>query len=71
MRYAEAKRLKNSLVVVETDDGTAYLGVARVSRTAITVHTGFVGRPVVVPLADVTDVTYAAIHPDVTFEETA
>lgn len=65
MQYLEAKALDGLLVVVEESDGNAYIGVADVSRTSITIHTGLAGRPPVIALDDVDDVTVYDQHPDV------
>lgn len=53
------------LVVVETHDGRAFLGQPEVVKDALIVRTGLPGRPAVIPLTDVAEVTMAPFHPDV------
>lgn len=53
------------LFVVETHDGKAYLGTLEKTAEAITVYSGFVGRPPIVRADDVAAVTAAEKHPDV------
>lgn len=52
------------LMVVETEDDR-YLGTLDVKGKQVTIRTGLQGRPKVLDLADVLDVTPAAGHPDV------
>lgn len=56
------------LVVVETDDD-AFLGVAEVLDAHLIVRNGFVGRPVLIPLAEVVSISPAADHASVLDEE--
>lgn len=53
------------LFVVETHDGQAYLGTLEKTAEAITVYSGFVGRPPIVRADDVAAVIAAENHPDV------
>ena len=56
---------KGKFVVVETVDD-AYLGTLDViDRSHVMVRTGLVGRPAVVAVDDVVEITLAADHPDV------
>lgn len=52
------------LVVVETER-TRYLGTITKTDTHLTVHTGYSGRPPVIPLEDVEEIIPAHRHPDV------
>ena len=56
--------LANELVVIETYDDI-YLGVPHVHEGQVAIGTGYRGRPVVLPLEEVIDVTKAMSHPDV------
>lgn len=55
----------HGLFVVETHDGRAYLGTLEETGEAITVYSGFVGRPPILSNEDVASVTAAEDHPDV------
>jgi hypothetical protein len=57
--------LADELFVLETHDGDAYLGELLVNGDFVTVRTGFVGRPPVIPIDDVSEVVPASEHPDV------
>lgn len=65
MQYADAKPLEGHLVVVETEGGDAWIGVAQVSREGITIRTGNSGRPKIVPLDEVDEIGLAIEHADV------
>ncbi|GAC1609274.1 MAG: hypothetical protein NVS3B26_09710 [Mycobacteriales bacterium] len=57
--------LLGEFVVVETAD-TAYLGVLeRLDDHHVLVRTGFRGRPPILAVDDIVEVTLAALHPDV------
>jgi len=53
------------LHVVETDSGTAHLGVPVVAGDYLQVMTGLRGRPVVLHRDEVESITAAEGHPDV------
>ena len=55
------------LVVVQTHDDDL-LGTAQVQGDVLVVRSGYVGRPAVVPLAEVLLVTRATEHPDVEWQ---
>jgi hypothetical protein len=55
----------DGLFVLETTDGEAWLGQLSCIDGAVIVHSGFVGRPPQIPVAEVLAVTPAAEHPDV------
>ena len=48
--------------MIETDEST-YLGTAQVDGDNLVVHSGFVGRPTVLPVTEVLGVTLATDHP--------
>lgn len=52
------------LLVVETEDDH-FLGTAEVAQDCLVIRPGYVGRPLRVPLSDVTRVTLASEHEDV------
>lgn len=60
--------LTQGLFVVELEDGQAYLGEVELSDDEVTVYTGFVGRPPVLPRDEVVAIIPAAEHPDVVLE---
>ncbi len=62
MTYELARAYDGQFVVIETEDDH-YLGTITVDREAVTVHTGFVGRPPVVPVADIESIVPAEQHP--------
>lgn len=53
------------LHVVETFDGQVHLGNLHDSDGAVTVYTGYVGRPAVIARADIAQITPAEQHPDI------
>lgn len=55
----------DGLFVVETWDGDAFLGEIAFQTGYVVIHTGFRGRPAILPRNDVSSVTNAAEHPDV------
>ena len=55
----------DGLFVIETADGDAFIGQLDFDKQAVSVHSGFVGRPPVVAQEDVVSITPAAEHPDV------
>jgi hypothetical protein len=55
----------DGLHVLETTDGDAWLGQLGFRDGAVVVHSGFVGRPRVVPAHEVLAITPAEDHPDV------
>ena len=55
----------DGLFVVETWDGDAFLGEIAFQTGYVVIHTGFRGRPVILPRNDVAAVIHAAEHPDV------
>jgi hypothetical protein len=59
----------DGLFVVETWDGDAYLGEIAFETGFVVVHSGFRGRPPVLPRNEVAAVTPAAEHPDVYIPE--
>ncbi len=61
-------RRGKQIMVVETYDGRAYLGRLEYADGSIKVLSGYNGRPPVLDLEDVSQITSAAIHPDVVFE---
>lgn len=52
------------LVVVETEDAL-HLGMAEVSGNVLILRSGFVGRPLLIPLDEVESILPASTHPDV------
>ncbi|MCU1593419.1 MAG: hypothetical protein JWO12_811 [Frankiales bacterium] len=52
------------LVVVETED-ELHLGMAEVLGDVLVLRSGYVGRPLLVPLEEVESVVPASTHPDV------
>jgi hypothetical protein len=52
------------MYVVETDD-EAFLGFVEVAGDSVVIRSGFVGRPVLLDLADVVRITPARDHEDV------
>lgn len=55
----------DGLFVIETADGDAFIGQFDFDNQAVAIHSGFVGRPPVVPQDEVVSITPAAEHPDV------
>ena len=55
----------DGLFVIETADGDAFIGQLDFDKQAVAIHSGFVGRPPVVPQSEVVSITPAAEHPDV------
>ncbi|MCA1722595.1 MAG: hypothetical protein LC779_16390 [Actinobacteria bacterium] len=55
----------DGLFVLETYEGDAYLGQLLFERDFITVRTGYVGRPAVIPVGEVAQIVPAGEHPDV------
>lgn len=55
----------NTLWVVETSDGQAYIGRVEITDDNVVVRSGFQGRPAVVAWEDVEDLVMAQFHPDV------
>lgn len=53
-----------NLMVVETEDNV-YLGTLDVNDGQVTIRTGMTGRPPVIAVEDVLEVTPAERHPDV------
>ncbi len=62
-------RRGKKIMVVETYDGRAFLGRLEYEDDGrIKVLSGYRGRPPLLDLEDVSQITSAAIHPDVVFE---
>ena len=55
------------LVVVETEDAL-HLGMAEVHGDVLVLRSGYVGRPLLIPLEQVESVVPASTHPDVVEE---
>lgn len=56
------------LFVVETHDGSAYLGEVEHRDDEVVVYTGYVGRPPVISRSDISTIVPAQYHPDVVVE---
>lgn len=56
----------SQMFVLETSDGEAFVGQLSFSQDQVVIRDGYVGRPHVVDLADVTSIVLADEHPDVT-----
>jgi hypothetical protein len=54
----------NELMVVETEDNV-YLGTLTRQGNTVKVMTGYAGRPVILEVSEINEVTPAAGHPDV------
>ena len=55
------------LVVVETEDGERYLGLAELREDGrVAIRNGYRGRPTVIAYDDIDSIKLAAGHPDVT-----
>ena len=59
-----SKLAGGQIVVVETEDDR-FLGSAEVVGEQLVIRSGFVGRPLVVDLAEVERITLVDDHPDV------
>lgn len=55
----------DGLFVIETSDGDAFIGQFEFENQSVVIHSGFVGRPPVVPQDEVLSIRPAAEHPDV------
>lgn len=54
------------IFVVELNDGKAYLGRVKVTKSSVIVYSGYTGRPPVIPIEEVDRMVPAHSHPDVT-----
>lgn len=55
----------DSMWVVETYSGEAYIGQVDFDRQHVVVHNGFVGRPPTIPQAEIESMTRVEEHPEV------
>lgn len=54
-----------SLYVVETTDGSVFLGRVALADDVLTVRSGLVGRPAVLPIENVEELVLASEHPHI------